>query len=368
MQVRVVHVEIAMLPSTTDDVLFDNLSPADLLRYSRTSKTAYQMVSSYMRRAFNLQKLMDRFFTEIEMSSFRLWQSRTGMLISGSTALQFLDRTFYPESDLDIYVEHRYCKVIALWLISIGYTYGRARPGLSDQDLEEALRMTKFAIPKTIKFLPPSTPDYLDCGVAGVYNFHKADPDCKIQLVASHYSPVELILKFHSTCVMNLISHEKAYSLYPRGTFNERRSLIFHREGSSEEAAKVAREKYVARGWSMVEGLPQDEAMDPTLAFSAGSRYIGDSKCWTIPILPKLRLPEGYIEINSWNLLYDKANDAEMLFTILFSPTLRYSYLVKDVPLQRYILPALFSFTHDEQYVRLSYITVVKRAIPQIFG
>ena len=147
---------------------------------------------------------------------------------------------------------------------------------------------------------------------------------------------------------MNLISHEAAYSLYPRGTFKERRSLAFSREGSSEDSAKAGRDKYVARGWNLVETSTQDEINDPTATFSAGSRYVGDSKCWTIPILPKLQLPQDYIETNSWNLLYDEANNAKISFTILTASTLlRYNYLVKDVPLQRYILSVLFE---EEEY------------------
>jgi len=182
--------------------LFDHLPPIDLLRYSRASKTAHQAVSSYIRRIFNLEKLIGRFFTEHQISYFRSWQSKTGMLISGSTALQFFNRTFYPESDLDIYVEHRYCKVIAFWLISTGYTY-EPRPGHSVQDLEEALRLTKSVIPKTIKFVSSSTAAYLNYDVASVFNFHKSNPDRKIQLVACHHSPLELILKFHSsTCTI----------------------------------------------------------------------------------------------------------------------------------------------------------------------
>ena len=153
---------------------------------------------------------------------------------------------------------------------------------------------------------------------------------------------------------MNLISHEKAYSLYPRGTFKERRSLVHSKEGVGEEAAKVARDKYVARGWEMVETLMEDEIMDPTSAFAAGSRYVGDSKCWTVPIFPKLQLREGYIETNSWDQVYNEDNDPEILFTILMAPTLRYCYLVKDPPLERYILRTLSSFKGEQRYVSIS--------------
>ncbi len=55
--------------------------------------------------------------------SSALYRLRLGMLISGSTALQFLDRTTFLESDLDIYVEHQLRRKIALWLVAIGYKY-----------------------------------------------------------------------------------------------------------------------------------------------------------------------------------------------------------------------------------------------------
>lgn len=293
-----------------------------------------------MKRTFNVQNIMGRFFTDSQISHFRSLQSQTGLLISGSTAVQFFERTFYPESDLDLYVEHRYCKVIALWLVTIGYSY-EARAGHPDQ-LEQALGTTPWK-GGPMRFLSSSIVDYSNSGVINVYNFHKSDSDCKIQLITSRHSPLELILKFHSTTVMNLITHEKAYSLYPRGTFKERRSLALYREDSNEEAAKIGRDKYVARGWTLVEELTQDEMADPTSAFSSGSRFVGDSKCWTIPILPKLDLPASYIEMNSWNLRYSSVNDAEMSYTVLTAATLRFNYLVKDVPLQRFILPTLFS-------------------------
>jgi len=90
--------------------------------------------------------------------------------------------------------------------------------------------------------------------------------------------------------------------LFAQGTFKERHSLVYSKEGVGEEVAKVARDKYVARGWEMVKTLTEDEIIDPTSAFDAGSHYVGDSKCWTIPIFPKLQLPEGYIETNSWKV------------------------------------------------------------------
>lgn len=72
-----------------------------------------------MKRAFNLDKLLSRFFSPPEILRFRELQCSTGMLISGSTALKFFERVVYPDSDLDLYIEHRFSRQVADWPIII---------------------------------------------------------------------------------------------------------------------------------------------------------------------------------------------------------------------------------------------------------
>jgi len=110
-------------PATTDDILLDNLSYKEVFRYSKTCKVAHQKVASYIRRKHKLETVLGKYFTTDQILDFRHLQAMTGMIISGSTALQFFERVLYPESDLDLYVEHRYMQPIALWLASIGYIY-----------------------------------------------------------------------------------------------------------------------------------------------------------------------------------------------------------------------------------------------------
>ena len=45
-------------------------------------------------------------------AAFRELQLRTGLIISGSTALQFLDRTTYEGADLDIYAMKEHAQAI----------------------------------------------------------------------------------------------------------------------------------------------------------------------------------------------------------------------------------------------------------------
>ncbi|KDR77631.1 hypothetical protein GALMADRAFT_119757 [Galerina marginata CBS 339.88] len=347
-----------MLPATTDDMIFSHLSPADLLKYSRTSRTAHKGVTAYMRRTFRIQRLLSQFLSPAQIHYFRYWQCRNGMFISGSTALQFFNRQVYEGSDLDLYVEHRYCRDIAYWLRNIGYSYV-PRKTHQAKNLAEALEENMsydnvtFAVPiQTTPFFHSTSMGYFGRGVANVYNFHKEDPPRKVQLITSFHSPMEVILNFHSTCVMNVITHDMAYSLYPHATFEERRSLIISTEGSKQDHARA---KYAKRGWSLIERPSLDETKRPVSDFATGLRYVGDSRCWKIPILPEMDIPSSFIESNSWQLTYNESLEGVMSFSILLTDNLRYSYLVVDKETQDYLSPALLQDRRplDEDVLKL---------------
>lgn len=117
--------KMLLRPSTTEDVIFDHLSAATLVWYAKTCKASYCQVQSYKCRRFRLHELLAPYFSLPQIDYLRQLQAATGMLISGSTALQFFDRVIYPDSDLDLYVEngHDFCEKIRGWLLEVGYTY-----------------------------------------------------------------------------------------------------------------------------------------------------------------------------------------------------------------------------------------------------
>lgn len=90
---------ILFSPSTTDDLLFPCSSPANLQQIcSGTPRCVKLRAVAFLHTANGLSRLrikLKYFFTEEDIPLFRYWQSRTRMLISGSTALQFLDRSFF---------------------------------------------------------------------------------------------------------------------------------------------------------------------------------------------------------------------------------------------------------------------------------
>jgi hypothetical protein len=109
------------------------------------------------------------------------------MIISGSIALEFFDRTKYADADLDLYVDHHYRQPIILWLKSIGYTF-MPRPSIGPQSLDTVLN----EIPR------PTSPAVYP-GAMLVLDFVRPNSRSRIQLITSSASPLELVLSFHSS-------------------------------------------------------------------------------------------------------------------------------------------------------------------------
>jgi hypothetical protein len=98
---------------------------------------------------------------------------------------------------------------------------------------------------------------------------------------------------------MNFITHNKAYSLYPRATFLEGRSVVLR-------GYDTGRVMYATQGWQQLETLTIAESRDLTSSFAMGSRRIGDHKCWTVTLPPTsdptIDSKEDYIDSNTWTL------------------------------------------------------------------
>lgn len=190
----------------------DLLSPAEIFKYSRTCRTARSTAQSYMQRAFSIDNLLSRYFKPQEVNRFREFQCHTGAIISGSTALQFLDRAVYPESDLDLHVEHRFAHEMVEWLLVIGYTYAPLPESENARSLAEAFKRN----PPSRPYVPDMFSGDILFHSAGkdyfkapfVFNFEKHHPFRKIQLITSLQAPLQRILTFHSsmspqsTCIL----------------------------------------------------------------------------------------------------------------------------------------------------------------------
>lgn len=172
------------------DLLLVTLSPKQLILLATVCRTTYDVVSRYMKTAFNIDERLSRFFSNVQ--SFHCMQALTSTVISGSFALQFFDRSFYPSSDLDLYVHRHHRRTVGRWVLKAGYTF----TPFSDQDdnFEKAI----------LRRNPPRSMRYSMPGVADILTFRRGQGDdrseaLKVQLIVARRAPMEVILGFHSS-------------------------------------------------------------------------------------------------------------------------------------------------------------------------
>ncbi|KAJ3769057.1 hypothetical protein FB446DRAFT_791761 [Lentinula raphanica] len=93
----------------------------------RTCHTANIYVSAFQQRAYSIHRILSAYFTRDEVDSFRNLQAVIGMVISGSSALQFFNREVYDtndhRSDLDTYCVLSKGDAVGDWLLSHNYEY-----------------------------------------------------------------------------------------------------------------------------------------------------------------------------------------------------------------------------------------------------
>lgn len=154
-------------------------------------------MNSYIKRKFKLSDVLARFFKDKnDVEELRTLMSDTGMVISGSTALQFLDRTVYPDSDLDLYAPLHNAQQIAKWLVSKGYRFVPSAQSLPTVEAVIFQAGIRHNTPPLIATMPARR-GYLRA--ACIMDFNATNPVRNIQLIASVRSVIELILGFHSS-------------------------------------------------------------------------------------------------------------------------------------------------------------------------
>ncbi|KAJ7187140.1 hypothetical protein C8R46DRAFT_1058996 [Mycena filopes] len=294
------------------EALFSQMGAQELLAFRQTCRRIYALINE---SCFSLLRLLSPFFgNATEVGRFRLMQLQSGTLVSGSVALRFFNRLKWPGSDLDLYTHRPTAQLVVRFLLSNGYTY---TPRVS----ESPAGILKFQHQDVLTQLAASVaerpPSYQGRGIADVQDFQKGD--MKIQIIIATSTPMEVIINFHSTCVMNIISHEKAYALYPWSTFIAHQALIIETPGAGQEAA---RQKYANRGWSMIK-LPRVHGVE----LSRMARCVGDRFTWTIALPPLLVPVPDLTVLNSWEL--EICLDPHVLrCQLIQSPRLKYKYVV----------------------------------------
>ncbi|KAI0424038.1 hypothetical protein F5Y09DRAFT_348133 [Xylaria sp. FL1042] len=281
---------------------------------------------------WDINKKLERFFQNPR--AFRTELGRADALISGSFALQFFANKFWPESDLDINLrDGEGVESLGRYLVEVeGYELSR------NQDLEH--RDYELARLKDLNRIITYTKSS-DSGTSF------APPEIrKVQLVATKNHPVKAILgTYYTSCIMNFISWNKAFCIFPRATllFGETVALTRWNDYDVE-----LHKKYSRRGWrqrsrpvTLAEGAKKYAPRDVFPLGGLGrDRRIGGSDTWTMNLstagVARPSQPDSVLEyssffIDSFFLDEEEMNVVRVHLEVFKSPSLRYQYTYGDL-------------------------------------
>ncbi|THU95839.1 hypothetical protein K435DRAFT_778841 [Dendrothele bispora CBS 962.96] len=294
-----------LFPIELRSLIFRQLSPVARCRYALTCEQSDSLVSECNWDTFRVRRVLARFFdTLVDIVQFRVLQYELGMLISGSAVLQFFDDSVYPESDLDVCIEldreGERMERLGRFLMDRGYTFTPILDQPDDfyQALVDALVARSFWAQGHGQHLEEAFQQFPQCegytgnGMAAIFNFAKGRKH--VQVITCRHTPLEVILHFHFTCVMIIITHSHAYSFYPYTTFEDRVSVRVPIFTTGRDKHKRARAKCARRGWTMVPTPSASTYLRrrPDSEFRNGMRAVGDQNCWVIRLEPLYEPPD----------------------------------------------------------------------------
>lgn len=175
---------------TISVIVFDLSSAMVLVRLLKTSHHIRSMVKAYIAKAFTVDRVVCRYFDDTSL--FRSVQNHTATIISGSAALQFFDRSFYPGSDLNLHVPMSGVDVLFTFLLGNGYAFV---PHIG-QDFDLGRALAESALP-----LWRENGVTTMRGIAGVFVFTKipGGRELKIEVVVAFHASLDTILHYHSS-------------------------------------------------------------------------------------------------------------------------------------------------------------------------
>ena len=158
-----------------------------------------------------------------------------------------------------------------------------------------------------------------------VHTYTRRDPEThekrNVQIVCTRKLPLSAILRgFYQTAVINVITYNKAYALFPRNTYIKHKTYLL-KEGNDYFGALL--KKYRKRGWAARDILwPEEESSNKEL--SSAYRRIGDRYTWTIvfgdPIDIRTDNVPNFIEQSEFRIAKQKHKSHVARNYIIFAP------------------------------------------------
>ncbi|KAL8823699.1 MAG: hypothetical protein Q9191_005627 [Dirinaria sp. TL-2023a] len=255
------------------------LNIADIASLSRTCKQLSSFYQALLPAHWNVDRRLRRFVRDPK--ALRSQMGRHDALISGSFAVQFFERVTWKESDLDIFVEQRQGAIALENHLCKKEDYDFVREG--------------------------NVQEYLDVnGILSIRTLIMQRPDsteAKVQLIQTKHQPLlEILRGFYTTLVVNVITWNKAYALFPQPSFVHHKAYML--KPINDYFGKLVA-KYDMRGWTS-QGIvwPEDKASHGSIL---EHRRLGDRFTWTVPFntegVRHAAQPDSVLEYSNFRLL-----------------------------------------------------------------
>ncbi|KAJ4477724.1 hypothetical protein C8J55DRAFT_430551, partial [Lentinula edodes] len=241
----------------------NHLSPVDLDSFSRCCRSFRNHTIAYKGRVFNIKRAYHGIFDKSEdLVDFQnLQASLLRLLVSGSTALKFFTRVDYG-GDMDSYCHLPQAITVGSWFLAHGLLYIPVGEQLNHFSADFSRVCEHYDDETTPVDIPiqEDIREYKLNNIAVVWDFVREL--LSVQLMATRGSPLTTILSFHSTCVMNILTHNAAYCLFPKLTLERRATLPM------TEVQAAAINKYSQRGFEIMSNVPTSWTCNPNSALT----------------------------------------------------------------------------------------------------
>ncbi|CAG8952943.1 hypothetical protein HYFRA_00007658 [Hymenoscyphus fraxineus] len=253
-----------------------HLGPRDIFFLRQTTRQLFPIFETLFKTQWNINRQLSHFFKD--PIGFRSQMAKYGAIISGGFALQFLERSFWKDSDLDIYLDgsdaYRDPEQLGKYLVD-----------------REEYRLVSMKT-EANNGLQPYTNRLKHISQVKTYakklSTKKKNDTPNIRMIFTVNTPLHAIVGgFHQTLVMNIISWDFAYSLHPYLNFVNRKSyqingydITHYEQDPCNETNEDPVVKYERRGWEWKQEAGINENVDSL----RGGRRIGDSQTWTLPL------------------------------------------------------------------------------------
>ncbi|EWC46082.1 hypothetical protein DRE_04656 [Drechslerella stenobrocha 248] len=351
--------------------IFDDLGPVDTIRLLSTCKALQQFKGILWSINRSLTRFVDK------PIAFRSLMARHDAVVSGSHALQFLERIQWAASDLDVYI-HTIEGLLAFARHLVedeGYSFSPyswqsadATAAIVAGNVEASRHVNNML--ESLGERDNDPEEALDEAVtyslreiSAVFNFvHIKIPARRIQLIAPRTTTLTAIMgDYYATHIFNFFTWDRAYSLFPYHTFQRRRA--FYTNALTRKSV-AAVNKYIDRGYSFQEYGEFHECVRNCPL--RPHRCIGDKYTWVVPLDTEgvdaasvaAAAPHSLMETSSWgmrmHISWWNREDQRRMFRGL--PFIQLQYEIDISPVFRY--PRLYSRRTETLY---SFLVHMKR-------